>query len=130
MLDYEQGGYRMMIQAKENLFWINAGVDFFDVRVEVDVRKLADPEPDRYGEICRLDTQYNYYVLLISSQGEYGIGVMEYLNLRLLGMESLAVSEAIKGMGEINHIAATCAGELLTLEVNSQILMTVDDDTV
>ncbi len=130
VLDYEQGGYRMMIQATDNLFWVNAGVDLADVRLEADVQKLAGPERDRFGLLCRLNTQYNYYVFLISSQGEYGIGIVENLNLRLLGEGNLGVSEAIRPGLEINHLAVTCLGNTLTLEVNGQPVISVEDDTI
>lgn len=130
ILDYEQEAYRMLVNTTHNLFWVNAGVDLVDVVIEVDAEKKPGPEDDQFGVICRLDENYNYYVFLISSMGEYGIAKMEQGQLTILGSGEMAFSEAIRQGEESNHVSATCAGETLILAVNGQELLSVEDASI
>ena len=101
MLDYDQGGYRMLVGATSNLFWVNTGIDLADVVVEVDARKLGGPEADRFGLMCRLDSETgDYYFFLISSDGRYGIGKLVNWEPTLIGQSEMAYSDAIEQEGE------------------------------
>jgi Raf kinase inhibitor-like YbhB/YbcL family protein len=128
VLDYEEGGYRMLVEVPENLFWVNANQEYPDVRVEVDARIIGGPEANQFGVMCRLDREaFNYYFFLISSDGTYRIGkqidwAIEYL------VESTESSDVIhKDVQETNHVRAECEEDMLRLFVNDELLLEVQD---
>ena len=53
IMDYDSGGYRMLVQQPKMNFWFTPGKYFGDVRIEVDVTKLNGPNENRAGLICR-----------------------------------------------------------------------------
>jgi Raf kinase inhibitor-like YbhB/YbcL family protein len=128
ILDYEEGGYRMMVDVPENLFWVNANQEYSDVRVEVDVKVIGGPESNHYGVLCRLGGEdYDHYFFLISSDGTYSIGKQKGWEVEVLA-ESSDPSEVInKEIEEYNHIRADCHGDRLSLFVNDELLLDVRD---
>ena len=131
ILDYEDGGYRMLIQNPSNLFWVQQGSDWQDVSVEVDATKVGGPDANRFGLMCRLsNTTYEYYGFLISSDGSYGIGRIVRGQVELIGSDAWQHSEAIEQGQATNRIRVTSVGNTLTLYVNGQQLLQVQDDTL
>lgn len=57
--------------------WSVRNTTYTDVILEVDAARSAGPEDGYYGLVCRQVDQDNYYGLVISSNGFYGIGKME-----------------------------------------------------
>jgi hypothetical protein len=127
ILDYEEGGYRMMVAAPDSLFWVNANLEYSDVRVEVDAKVIGGPVTNRYGVLCRLNEDFEYYFFLIGSDGAYSIGKQTDGEVEYL-VQSKDPSEAIKGDVEAyNHIRADCEGDMLSLIVNDELLLEVQD---
>jgi hypothetical protein len=127
ILDYEDDAYRVQVNGFPHMFWVNAGVDLEDVIIEVEAEVQPGIEKNQYGVICRLDEEFDYYALFISSEGEYGIGYMKDWVLTLLGPGELAFSEAIVQGEASNQITAACVGETLSLSVNGVELLSVED---
>jgi Raf kinase inhibitor-like YbhB/YbcL family protein len=128
VLDYEEGGYRMAVEVPENLFWVNANQEYADVRVEVDAKVIGGPEANRYGVLCRLGGEdFDHYFFLISSEGTYSIGKQMGWELEILS-ESTEPSDVIhRGIEEYNHIRADCKGDMLSLNVNGELLLEAQD---
>ncbi|MDY7041724.1 MAG: hypothetical protein SVX38_12755 [Chloroflexota bacterium] len=128
VLDYEDGGYRMWINAPSNLFWVNRNLDLVDVCVAVEATKKDGPDANQFGVMCRLDrTTFNYYAFLIGSDGRYGIGKVIGGTPELIGVGDWQYSDAINQGSGTNHIRAACVGDTLTLFVNGQQLLEVQD---
>jgi hypothetical protein len=129
-LDSHEGGYRMQIPVDDNLFWVNAGQeDLVDVRVEVDALRLGGPEANQFGLMCRLSLQtYGYYAFVITSQGEYAILKHVGLENLFLGNDDFQTSDVILLGDQSNHIRADCVGDTLSLYVNGELLLSVQDD--
>jgi hypothetical protein len=119
IMDYDAGGYRILVNALQTNFWATPHKLYTDVRVEVDAGKLGGPEENRVGLICRR-WDSNYYFFLITHDGYYGIG--QFLNgqATLIGRSEMAFSPAIHTGVNINHLRADCVGNTLTLFVNGQ----------
>ncbi len=137
ILDYENGGYRMLVDTVNNMFWVQANLaePLADVVVQVAVTRLSGPQDAPFGVICRLDDQNQYYYFFITSNGGYGIGKQiaqgGFLSSQLIGMDAPGVSDAIHGSeNEINEIVASCAGQRLSLMVNGQLLVEVQDGDI
>ena len=125
IMDYDSGGYRMLIREPKVNYWSTPGKFFGDVRVEADVTKLNGPDENRAGLICRYQGG-DHYFFIISSDGFYGIGKFIGGQVILLGQESMVPSDVIQADG-INHLRADCVGNTLTFYVNFTQVASVQD---
>ncbi len=120
IMDYDNGGYRMLIRQPSFNFWSTPEVNFRDVRLEVDVTKLDGPNENRTGLMCRYQNG-NYYFFVISSDGYYAIGKFINGSTVLLGQSSMQVSTDIAS-GTVNHLRADCIGDSLTFYINFNLI--------
>lgn len=126
MMDYDGGGYRFLVNGLNTNFWSTPNRNFSDVRLEVDSGKLAGPDENRIGLICRF-TGSDYYFFLMSSDGYYGVGVFANQQAMLLGQSEMLFSENIHRGMAINHLRADCAGDRLTFYINGFEAASVQD---
>ncbi len=129
IMDYDGGVYHIRVNALNVNFWSTPRRHFADVRVEVDAAKLAGPDENRIGLLCRLRGNA-YYFFLISSDGYYGVGLFNEGNGILLGQSEMQPSDKIHTGMAINHLRADCHGETLTFYVNGFPLAQVQDGTL
>ena len=125
IMDYDGGGYRMLIQKPNTNMWSTPNKDFGDVHIEADAMRLNGPYENRAGLICR-DQNGNYYFFLISNDGYYGMGKFINGQATLLGQENMQQSAFINKDG-INHLRADCVGNTLTFYINNNQVATVQD---
>jgi hypothetical protein len=128
-MDYDGGGYRILVNALQVSFWSAPHKDFSDVRIEVDSGKVGGPDENRIGLICRYSGN-QYYFFVISSDGYYGIGIFDHGQTALLGQSVMQASDKIKTGADINHLRADCNGDTLTLFVNGFQLAQAHDSTL
>ena len=127
IMDYDGGGYRMLVRQPKLNIWSTPNKNFGDVRIEVDALRLNGPEEDRMGLMCRYQ-QGNYYFFIISNDGYYAIGKFIGGNAILLGQEQMQASDVIQKDTK-NHLRADCIGKSLTFFVNfKQVATVVDSD--
>ena len=129
IMDYDGGGYRILVNTLQANFWSTPHKDFSDVRVEVDAGKLAGPDENRIGLICRSDGKA-YYFFIISSDGYYGLGIFMNGQAALLGQSEMQASLKINTGMAINHLRADCNGDDLTFYVNGAKLADIHDPTL
>lgn len=133
IMDYDSGGYRILVNAPQVNYWASPRKDFADVRVEVDTGKLGGPDENRIGLICRSSVagdHFNFYFLMISSDGYYGLGLLKEGAVTLLDQEQMVASSSIhKGMA-VNHLRLDCTGNSLSGYVNGFELAQVHDSTL
>jgi hypothetical protein len=127
IMDYDSGGYRILVRQPKLNIWSTSKKDFGDVRVETDVIRLNGPDENRMGLICRYQSG-NYYFFIISNDGYYVIGKFIGGLTLLLGQSEMQVSETIQ-TGQMNHLRADCIGNTLTLYINfTQVATATDKD--
>ncbi|MCC7119034.1 MAG: hypothetical protein IT310_10955 [Anaerolineales bacterium] len=126
VMDYDGGGYRMLVNAAQTNLWSTLQLNLADVRLEVDTGKLAGPDENRIGLVCRLSGA-DYYFFLLSSDGYYGIGVSKGGQAVLLGQSEMQPSPNIHTGLAVNHLRADCVGNTLTFFINGiQVAQTQD----
>ncbi|MFT3892463.1 MAG: hypothetical protein QM730_12580 [Anaerolineales bacterium] len=125
IMDYDGGGFRILIRQPNMNYWSTPEKNYSDVRVEADVTRLNGPEENRAGLICRYQNG-DYYFFIISNDGFYGIGKFIGGQTLLLGQTVMQPSELILRDG-INHVRADCVGNTLTLYVNFTQVATAQD---
>lgn len=116
-MDYDGGGYRLLVNALNTNFWSTPDKNFADVRMEVDSGKIGGSDENRIGLICRF-TGSEYYFFLISSDGFYGIGLYSGGQAVLIGQNEMQSNSNIKTGLAVNHLRADCIGNTLTFFVN------------
>ena len=127
IMDYDGGGYRILVRQPRLNVWSTSEKDFGDVRVEADVIKLNGPDENRMGLICRYQGG-DYYFFVISNDGYYAIGKFIGGLTLLLGHSEMQASEAIQA-GNMNHMRADCIGDRLTFYINfTEVASATDTD--
>jgi hypothetical protein len=127
IMDYDGGGYRILVRQPKLNFWSTPEKHFNDVRVEADVIKLNGPDENRMGLMCRYQNG-NYYFFIISNDGFYVIGKFIGGQAILLGQNEMQASEMIQ-TGTMNHLRADCVGNTLTFYINfTQVAVALDAD--
>jgi hypothetical protein len=128
IMDYDGGGYRILVRQPKLNFWSMSERNFGDVRVEVDAIRLNGPAENRMGLMCRYQSG-NYYFFVISSDGYYAIGkFIGGMTLLLLGQNEMQASDVIQA-GTMNHLRADCIGDTLTFYINyTEVASTMDTD--
>lgn len=129
IMDYDGGGFRILIRQPNMNYWSTPQKNFGDVRVEADITRLNGPDENRAGLICRYQSG-DYYFFIISNDGYYAIGKFIGGQTLLLGIGEMQFSESIQ-KDAMNHLRADCIGNTLTLYVNfTQIATAQDSDFV
>jgi hypothetical protein len=127
IMDYDSGGYRMLIKQPGFNIWSTPEKDFGDVRVEADVFRLNGPAENREGLMCRYQAG-DYYFFIISSDGYYAIGKYIGGQTLLLSQTAMQPSEFIQ-KDAVNHLRADCTGDTLTFYINyNQVASAKDAD--
>jgi len=129
VMDYDGGGYRIMVNALQTNFWSTPSKNFTDVRMEVDTGKLAGPDENRIGLLCRFNGK-DYYFFIITSDGFYGVGLFKDGQAVLLGQSEMLSSTNINKGLAINHLRADCAGQTLTFYINGFQIAQAQDGTL
>ena len=130
LFEFKDGGYRIYNNVLGAGYWSVRYQEFDDIRIEVDTKKLAGPEDGFYGVVCRFgDDGADYYALVISANGFYGVLKMEDDEKEFLesGIDEKGIIR--RGTGDINRVAGVCNGNRLVLIVNGEQLLEIYDDT-
>lgn len=126
-ISYYAGGLRIQVNETQHDYWSVTGKNFYDVQVEVDAVKLNGPDDNDFGVVCRYVDAENFYALVISSDGYYGIAKRKDGEYSMIGADTLQYSPAI-GQGQaVNHLRADCSGTVLRLFANGEQLIEVED---
>ncbi len=127
MVAYQNGGLRIYIAEKEYDFWSRPGKRVSDVRLEVDAIKLGGPDDNDFGLICRYQDRDNFYAFLASSDGYAGILKVKEGKYVIISGAQMAFSESVHQGAAQNHLRADCSGANLSLYVNEQKILAVQD---
>lgn len=129
MMDYDSGSYRILVNAAQANLWSTPHRDFGNVRLEVDAGKLAGPDANRIGLICRSDGT-SYYFFIIGSDGYFGLGIFKDGKAGLLGQAAMESSAAIHTGTAVNHLRLDCTGNALAAYVNGVQVASVTDPSL
>jgi hypothetical protein len=124
---YQNNGLRILVKDKQFDYWSRPGKRFVDARIEVDAIKLAGPNDNDFGLICRYQDHNNFYAFLISSDGYAGIIKLEDGKYTVLNGAKMAYSQSIRQGEALNHIQADCLGQNLALAVNGEMVVQAQD---
>jgi len=121
-VDYQDGTYHMRINAPNADAVSNPGLDFKNVRVQVEAARVDGPDNNLFGIVCRYQDPGDFYFFAVSSDGYAGIGVSKSGRRHLLSHETLLPSPRILSGNATNVLRADCVGYELTLYVNGSVV--------
>jgi hypothetical protein len=122
------GEYELRTTADGVLAAVGIGQNLQDVQVEVNAALQGDiPALQAFGPVCRMQDADNYYRFMIGADGYYGIYKIRNGERVILSDRNLQPGSVKTGAGQVNRITADCVGSLLTLSVNGQVLLQVQD---
>jgi hypothetical protein len=127
--DYAGGMYRIFSATPDYYMWATAHRDFpNDVRIDVDVTKKAGADQDVFGVLCRYRDEKNFYILMISGDGQAGIAKRTSgSDLTMLSGTSMKTDPSIHPGPTANHLRADCVGDKLSLYVNDTLVASATD---
>lgn len=127
--DYYNGTYHINI-ADANIFsWSVAQQSYGDIEISVDAAFTGPAAMAEIGVICRMQNSQDFYFMTIRSDGAYAVFKMYQGNEFFIGMEGYQFNPAIRTGLNTNHLEVVCRGENLSLVVNNEHLITVQDSS-
>ena len=125
---FDYGGIVINVYSPNSLFWTVNDGRYSDTTIDIDAVLLNGPANDNFGVVCRFVDNDNFYGFLVTHDGYYGIFKMLDGQMVLSGNRTnLDFSDAIRQGGIVNHITATCNGDILKLSVNDVLLAEIQD---
>lgn len=125
--EYFQGTYHINIPLRNYITWSTAHQSFGDVWVRVELAYTGSADFAEMGLICRMQDGENFYFLTIRSDGQFAVQRMQAGVESYIGMDGYQFSEAIEAGITTNMVEARCIGDQLSLYVNGQELIVVND---
>jgi len=128
---YGDGVFRIHVDEINTDYAAPSGHNISDVRLSVSGYKAGGPDDNDFGVVCRYQDDANYYALLITSDGYYGVMRMENGERTMLGQQEnvYLTSDAIQQGATTNLIVAECIGDHLALYANGELLADERDGT-
>lgn len=122
----DQGGYYIFVNYPNAAIWSIRYEDYTDVRVQTHAKRVKGPETGYYGVVCRFVDASNYYMMVVAEDGFYGIGKMLEGSLTFIAKGLDEAGVIFKG-DAANQVEGDCLGSQLSLVVNGQNLLQVED---
>lgn len=127
--DYYNGTYHIQISETNIFSWSVAQQSYGDIVISVDTAFTGPANMAEIGVICRMQNSQDFYFMTIRSDGAFAVFKMYQGNEFFIGMEGYQFNDAIRTGLSTNHIQAECRGENLSLIVNNEHLITVQDSS-
>ena len=123
---FENGDYFIFVNYPNAAIWSVRFENHADIRLQTHAMRTAGPETGYYGVVCRFVDASNYYMFVVGEDGSYGIGKMLGGSLDFID-KRVDESGVVKRGQTPNLVEGDCLGSTLTLVVNGQTLMQVQD---
>jgi len=123
---YEQGRLVVDVDVADTLVWSVLDQEYADVHVQVETIRLGGPYDNAFGIMLRAQDADNFYLMEISSDGFYRIGLYE--NDEWISLVDWTKTDLIN-LGGVNLMAAEAHANRFTLFINGVQADQVYDDT-
>lgn len=125
---YQSGSFQILVDIPNWLMISRPGRYAGTVSIKTEAYKSSGPDENIFGAVCRYVDEYNFYFLVISSDGYYGIVKLVNGETKIIGASAMSYSSYINQGRTSNSIQAVCAQNNLSLYANGTLLTTVQDD--
>jgi len=124
---YGTGIFCVRVDNAEWVVWSTAGLEFDDVVVETDAWQASGPGDASYGILVRYDDSDHFYRFDIGGDQQYSVS--KSMPEGWVDIVDWTESLAILPNRGVNHIRVRCQGREMSLYVNGEHLVTVEDDS-
>lgn len=123
----DAGHLVLMSNLKGVYIWsLPSGQFFDDAAIEVEARPISGDAHSIFGAVCRYRAG-SFYFGVMDVGGQYGIGIYDEGVVRLLGDGTMRPSRENSIPKTTNHLRFECAGNVLKLYANNDMLLVLDD---
>ncbi len=126
-LEYKNNSYHIVVGKQDGGQSVWIGENYSNVSVEVAVNQAAGPDDAMIGVSCRFTHGAGGYSFEYAKDGTYGIYKYTQGSPDALD-ENMLDPNTVNATGT-NHVEGICAGSTLTLFLNGEPLMQVEDST-
>jgi hypothetical protein len=124
--DLVNGGYRILVHQPNYDAWAYAGLDLTDVVVAIEADVLAGPADAAVGLLCRAQDDDNFYVAYVTSDGWASIFRKQQNEFVPLHPDEWIEIDLVRD--GVNELALSCRDTRLSLMVNQETVIDVEDD--
>lgn len=124
-LEYKNGKYHALINKQNGgqILWI--GSKYTDMSIEVDIQQTAGPNDGEIGVACRPTDSGGFYSFEFNQNGDYGI--YKYTGWNPTPLAEGTLDPNTISTAAATHVEGVCNGSSLTLLLNGQELLQVQD---
>jgi DNA-directed RNA polymerase subunit RPC12/RpoP len=124
-LEYKNGNYHIFINDPQNgqIVWLTK--KYTDSSIEVGIQQTAGATDSHIGVACRVTDTGNLYSFEYSQDGTYGI--YKYSNWNSNPLDEGTLDPNTINQGKTNQLEGICSGDTLTLLINGQPILQVQD---
>lgn len=124
--EWIEGGYFIYVNVPSAQVHSVRSLDVDNVRLQTEGAQIAGPADGYYGVVCRFQDANNYYAFLVSNNGFYSIAKMENATFSTI-QEGQDETGDVLVQGAPNVVRGDCINQTLTLFVNDQKLLEIQD---
>ena len=129
---YKDGHYRVLVNKQDGGqdLWPQSTDKFTNVSIEADVQQTAGPTDGKIGVVCRAASSGEGYGFTFDQNGGYGIDKFSAGSVSsVTSLDKATLDPNTVNQNDVNHIEAVCDGDTLTLILNNQVLLQVQDSS-
>ncbi len=125
---YSSEGYLISINNNGGRSTSTTGLQFSDVKVQVEAHKLTGSNDSYMGIVCRYQDSQNYYRFFVTPDGYTGLVRVVNGEPSTLPDGKMLYNHNVKQNDEINLLEVFCVGNQLSLVVNGKLALTAEDE--
>lgn len=125
--EFTRDGYLISVNILKAPIWSIREREMSSVRIEVDGTILSGAEDGYYGVVCRHLDSDNYYALVVSGDGSYGIAKSDAGMYSFVATGQAPETVLARGRNATNRVRGECVGDKITLYANDQELLAIQD---
>ena len=124
---YGTGIFCVRVDNAEWVVWSTAGQEFDDFVVEADAWQASGPGDASYGILVRYEDSDHFYRFDVGGDQQYSVS--KSMPEEWVDIVDWAESLAILPNRGVNHIRVRCQGSEMSLYINGEHLVTVEDES-
>lgn len=125
---YSSEGYLISINNQGGRSISTTGLQFVDVEIQVETRKLTGSNDTYLGVICRYQDSQNYYRFFVTPDGYAGIVKVVNGESSTLPRGKMSYNHDVQQNDATNLLEVSCVGNKLELRVNNKLAVSAEDD--
>ncbi len=125
---YSSEGYLISINNKGGRSISTTGLQFNDVKVQVETHKLTGSNDSYLGIVCRYQDSQNYYRFFVTPDGYTGLVRVVNGESSTLPGGKMMYNHDVNQDDDKNLLEVFCVGNQLSLLVNGKLAVTAEDE--